>query len=732
MPPRCLSLGLLLAFALSALGAESDLMDRWLFNTITIPQHGGGAPTDTVPKGLVVRVGEQREAMVCYDLDLCRMAGAWTGDLFLPEHYELRAEFPSAGGQIAFATMPVAGFQRADPKNRSGEWKDPRVEPFGPLSDGQFRGMYVQGRSVLLVWRVRGAEILERPSYNRSDGVDCFIREFDVAPHADDLLIPLSGAEGAENRSVMAWTSLEEQPRAIDGQLFLRVPASSNRTSFEAKIYSSDDEKALAAAVHFERPPKVELSKGGFSPEVPKSVVVRGEVSTDHESAYVVDSIELSGENPWHASIRLSGLDFFSDGRAALCTRRGDVFILSGLDSSLAQVTWRRFATGLSEPLGLRIVDDELYVTCQDGLVRLLDSDGSGQATFYERFNNDVEATSAKDDFAADLQTDAAGNFYFTKAAASGLGKITRQSGTLMRVSPDGRSLDIVAAGFRSPDGLSIGPHGEITCSDDAGPWIPADKIAWVERNSFQGFKPTAQADPPPIEFAKPLCWLPTGIDGSPSGEVWVPDDARWGPWRGELLHTSCGEGALFGVMRESVFDPTKPDCCDQSMQGGVARFPLKLSSGLSRARFNPADGQLYAVAARGGSKNGRESGFLQRVRYTGAVPRMPIEMHVKKDGIELRFTCSLNTQKACNTDNWKIEAWNYDWSGSEPKEVPAKNRVPLAIKSISAGTDDRSVFIEIPDLKPAMQMSIEYQIQSDEGGDLSGEVLNTIYGFGE
>jgi hypothetical protein len=53
-------------------------------------------------------------------------------------------------------------------------------------------------------------------------------------------------------------------------------------------------------------------------------------------------------------------------------------------------------------------------------------------------------------------------------------------------------------------------------------------------------------------------------------------------------------------------------------------------------------------------------------------------------------------------------------------------------VKSVSMGTDDRTVFLEIPDLKPVMQMSITYRIRAADGGQLHGEVVNTIHALEE
>jgi len=85
--------------------------------------------------------------------------------------------------------------------------------------------------------------------------------------------------------------------------------------------------------------------------------------------------------------MRLTALDFFSDGRCAVCTMNGDVWIVSNIDANLERVTWKRFATGLYEPLGLRIVDDTIYVLGRDQITRLHDLNGDGEADFYEDFN---------------------------------------------------------------------------------------------------------------------------------------------------------------------------------------------------------------------------------------------------------------------------------------------------------------------------------------------------------
>ena len=79
-----------------------------------------------------------------------------------------------------------------------------------------------------------------------------------------------------------------------------------------------------------------------------------------------------------------------------------------------------RFAAGLYEPFGLRIVADQIYVTCKDRLVRLHDLNQDDEADFYESFSADLDVSVNFHAFNFDLQTDEEGNFYYAK---SGHGK---------------------------------------------------------------------------------------------------------------------------------------------------------------------------------------------------------------------------------------------------------------------------------------------------------------------
>ena len=58
-------------------------------------------------------------------------------------------------------------------------------------------------------------------------------------------------------------------------------------------------------------------------------------------------------------------MDFFSDGRLAISTwdAEGAVYVLDGVTSGdPSKISYTKVATGLAEPLGLKVVNDTIYV----------------------------------------------------------------------------------------------------------------------------------------------------------------------------------------------------------------------------------------------------------------------------------------------------------------------------------------------------------------------------------
>lgn len=782
----------------------------WILGTIGA---GKGAdpktPKTTALKGIAIKIGDHGEAAMAYDLDLCRVVGAWTGKFTTPMNLMSRGDYPTAMGDVAFTTGEGPGFVAGKAPQ---VWKDVRPEPFGPLPPGQarFKGFFVNGQKTILKWDIGGTEVLEMPGYDEvMNGGAYFTRTFLVPPTKQPVQILVAGdpqadnpfdvpthqrtegkVEGFEDKErvmqstpwvhgdhgeVMIWAAGDPDGsmwRKLNGQLALEVAPHAKPATFQVAYWTAParDRDGRGAPLFF-REPEINLPallKGGPA-HWPEPVVTEGDTATGKaDSAYVVDTIKVPEPNPWNAPMFIGGFDFFPDGRAAVCTFHGDVFIVSGIDDTLGHVTWKRFASGLYHALGLKIVKGDIYVTCRDGLWRLRDLNGDGEADSYEAFNYDVKVTKSFHEFVFDLQTDPQGNFYFAKAGpvkngGRGFDEIMAHHGTLMRVSADGAKLDVVASGFRAPNGIGCGPHGELTTGDNEGTWTPVCRLNWIKPGGFYGVVPLAHRDPLPTDYDRPLCWMPKRVDNSSGGQVWVPEDKRWGPWSGQLLHTSYGTCSLFGVLREEVSGADVPSAMSprpaKVMQGGLVRFPVNFQSGVMRARFNPKDGQLYVAGLRGWQTTAVKNGCFQRVRYQSAAPvRMPIGLHATTKGVRLDFACELDAAAAADAQNWSVEVWNYLRSsaygspeistmgaavtpGEQGKDgamqytkdqMSQKKHDPLTVKSATVSADRKSVFLEIPEIKPVMQMAIKFGIRSADGGEIRSEVVNTIHALAD
>ncbi len=444
---------------------------------------------------------------------------------------------------------------------------------------------------------------------------------------------------------------------ARDRSIDLHIPPHSQPLHFNVAMGTgapADQAPDLERA--FGPPQDLALLCRGGEARWPTKIEVKGELASD-SAAYVVDTIPLPSDNPWKSWMRLSALDFFSDGRAAVATLNGDVWIVSGLDAELERVTWKRFAVGLYEPLGLRIVRDEIHVHGRNQITRLHDLNGDAEADFYECFNSDRTLFPSYHAFAFDLQTDSKGNFYYV-VGGNQLGVKRDWHAALFRISPDGAKTEVVATGFRAPNGMGIGPHDEIVVGDNQGHWIPSSKLNLIKPGGFYGHVADPRHDPKapaPASFDAPLCYIPMTLDNSSGGQIWVTG-GKWGPFEGHLLHTSYGKAALLAVLDEKV---------DGVAQGGAFTFPVKFDSGIMRARFNPNDGQLYVTGLRGWQTTGAKDGCFQRVRFTGKPVNLPTEMHVLKDGITIGFPVALDPIYANDAANYSIEQYNYQWSST-------------------------------------------------------------------
>jgi hypothetical protein len=666
-------------------------------------------------KAISVRLDDKHA--VAFDTELLRVSAAWSGNfLSLKAFREGLGGPPDVAGQVLFSTAPAPGWSRPG----TSDFTDPRPDRLGPLPRewGHYRGLYVNDGRVVFSYTVGGRDVLDAPSVETRDGKSVITRTIEVGP--GDQPVTLRAADAgpwAGGKDLLGFELVN--PRAgvkiesSQGWLGVSVPAANGTTSFTLRL------RAGSLEMRNEAPAPVlpsTLVQGGPSRYPP--LTTKGSLGPGG-NAYTVDTLTPPTDNPWKSFLRFGGLDFFSNGDAAVCSVSGDVWVVSGINETLTELKWRRYATGLFQPLGLRIVDDAVYVLGRDQITRLHDLNHDGEADFYENFNNDAKVTTNAHGYVTCLETDPAGNFYYLKC-----GDNTEHGGTVLRVSKDGQKLDVFATGLRNPNGLGVSPTGVVTEADNQGEWVPASRLDVVKPGQFLGFQPMSKRNPPPTDPGTPLCWMPQNVDNSSGGQAWVPDE-RWGPFKDYMVHTSYGGAAMLLVLQDKGDGPP---------QGGVVRFPFTFDSGVMRARFRKQDGQLYVCGLRGWQTAGVKDACLQRVRYTGKPVYIPSGIAFTEKGIRLSFTCPLAADVANDADSYSILRWNYHWTaeyGSRQWSISDPTRQgydTVKVTSAKLQPDGRTVVLEVEDMRAAMQIQVGYDLEASDGTQVRGDVYGTAH----
>ena len=520
---------------------------------------------------------------------------------------------------------------------------------------------------------------------------------------------------------------------SLEDRFVLTIPASSETRVIQVVRSSqplsalSDFQKTATGAQELTDPES--MTRGGET-RWPQILETTGNLG-ESDNGYALDTISVPFTNPWNAWMRTSALDFFADGRCVVTTHGGDVYIVSGIDDKLESVRWKRFCAGLFEPFGVRVVDEQIYVTCRDGIKRLHDYDGNGEADFVEAFWIDEDVSCMFHAYNFDLQTDSKGNFYFAKA-----GQYTHhhRPGTIMRVPPEGGRADVVAWGIRTPNGMGKLSDDRFTVSDNQGPWMPAGKISLIKPDAFLGNMPINEEQDQwlrakhggelPETFDEPFIWMPQEVDNSCGGQVWVDDD-RWGPLADRLIHSSFGKGWLYYLSLQEVGD---------TMQSSIINLPHQWDAGVMRLRVNPADGQVYGVGLSGwqGPKGGKD-GCLQRLRYTGEPVKMIEQVRVKEQAIELTFNFAVG-KRVHLRDAWVGQMWDYLWSkkyGSDQFSVlreGQKGRDDLQISGATVSDDGKTVTLKVLDLQVCDQIRLDIDIDDENGERYLETVHMTVH----
>jgi cytochrome c551/c552 len=444
---------------------------------------------------------------------------------------------------------------------------------------------------------------------------------------------------------------------------------------------------------------------------------------------------------PENILLEVGGVATLPDGRVAVCTRRGDVWLIENATMENGSApNFKLFASGLHEALGLAYKDGALYTAQRGELTKLADTNGDDKADVYETvYAWPLSGHYHEYSFGPKIAPD--GSFFVSGNVAFGDEEWWRGEsrvpwrGWIMRITPDGK-MEPWATGMRSPCGLGM-IDGQLFYDDNQGDWMGSGAIWHVKKGTFAGHpaglrwtntnnspvkisteqlyakvsprqvkkdgfyvKPENVQDEKPDflfevkkqvpELQLPAVWLPHGILGISNAEI-IKDETggKFGPFAGQIFVGDQGQSKIMRVVLEEV---------KGEMQGVAFDFRSGFQSGVLRMNWGH-DGSLFAGETnRGWGSAGTTNSGLQRVMWTGKVPMEMKTVRAMPDGFEVEFTLPVDRKSAEDLNSYAGRSFIYKYHpvyGS-----PTVNDEKLNVKGVKVSQDGLKVRIVVDNAK--------------------------------
>lgn len=436
--------------------------------------------------------------------------------------------------------------------------------------------------------------------------------------------------------------------------------------------------------------------------------------------------------------LEIGGVATLPDGRIAVATRRGDVWMVENPYMQHGGTPrFTLFASGLHEALGLLYKDDALYTAQRGELTKLMDKNGDGRADVYETvYAWPLSGHYHEYSFGPKLAPD--GSFFVSGNVAFGDQEWWRGEsrvpwrGWVLKISPDGK-LEPWATGMRSPCGLGM-IDGELFYDDNQGDWMGSGGIWHLPKGAFTGhpaglrwtsdprspvkltteqlyavvsprqdkkegmfIKPeNVQDEKEPDylfdvkkqfpELRLPAVWLPHGILGISNSEI-LPDQTggKFGPFAGQIFVGDQGQSKIMRVVLEKV---------KGEFQGVAFDFKSGFQSGVLRMNWG-SDGSLFVGETnRGWGSAGTTNSGLQQLVWSGKIPFEMKTVRAMPDGFEIEFTMPVDKAKAEDLASYMGRTFVYKYHpvyGS-----PTVNEAKLNVLGVKVSDDQKSVRIVI------------------------------------
>jgi hypothetical protein len=413
---------------------------------------------------------------------------------------------------------------------------------------------------------------------------------------------------------------------------------------------------------------------------------------------------------PDELALECGSFDVLPDGRLAIGTRRGEIWLVDGAFAEYPEPTFQQFASGLDEVLGLGFRDGSFWITQQTEVTRVTDRDGDQRADAFATVSDDW-GFSNYHEFAFGSKPDADGNVWVALCLSESYNSKVPFRGWCLKVTPDGVTLP-VCSGIRSPCGIGPNEHGVMMYAESQGPWNGSCSLKVLEQGGFMGhpvsfnwYDLTDALGPKPpmpesrsrleverervpqlVPYAVVFPYIRMGR--SISGFQVDRTDGAFGPFSGQIF---IGDFSLSLVMRATT------ELVNGVWQGACYPFREGLATGLLACQFTPDGDLLFGGTNRGWPVRGPEAHSLQRLDWTGKTPFEILKITAAPDGFDVAFTLPVDRALAAEPTTWTLGTFTHVYQqGYGSPEVD--QTVPVVTEAVVA-EDGLSVHLTVDGL---------------------------------
>lgn len=380
---------------------------------------------------------------------------------------------------------------------------------------------------------------------------------------------------------------------------------------------------------------------------------------------------------PKDMALEAGSFEVMPDNRLAIGTRRGNIYLVDGAFKQYPQPTFKTYASGLDEVMGMTYRDGAFYVTQQTEVTRITDVDDDGRADRFETLS-DVWGFRNYHEFAFGSKLDKEGNIWVALCLSKSYNSDVPYRGWCLKITPDGKTIPI-CSGIRSPCGIGPNEHGVMFYAESQGPWNGSCSLKVLQPGGFMGHpvsynwydlplskqhglkKPAVVPNSPSrleverervkelVPYAVVFPYIKMGR--SISGFMVDRTGGKFGPFENQIF---IGDFSLSVMMRATT------EKVNGVWQGACYPFREGLATGLLACQFTPNGNLVAGGTNRGWPVRGPKAYALQRLDWTGKVPFEIKEINAVSDGFRITFTKPVDPTIAAKPESYALQTYTH------------------------------------------------------------------------